>query len=214
MSIKSLTINCVESIYTQEYIANTFWKQQIARISSVTLIPFTKNGEKYNIAYINVDQWCDSENAYNFIRYLNNPFKETRLVHHEDNWWPVEINTHNNGSIDVDKYTVHFTSDYFQRSTNQYNLWEDCLEKIRNNIDVVQQRKLTTTPTTVSTIIRGLVDNKELNRRKLVKYLTENDEDDEDIDYHKQQDIWEKEWMRNVTVRDKKTSVINNSIIV
>lgn len=115
MSIKSLMIPCVESQYTQEYIANVFWRQYIAKVSSITLIPYIKNSEIYSIAYIAIDEWCDSEAAYNFIKRLNNPNMESRLVHHEDNWWPIQLNTHNNGNIAVGCYTLAFDSTYFKR---------------------------------------------------------------------------------------------------
>lgn len=115
MSVKSVMINCVESQYTQEYIANVFWRQHIAKVSSITLIPYLKNGEIYSIAYIAIDQWCDSEAAYNFIQRLKDPSREARIVHYDDEWWPVEINTHNNGDIYVGAYTLAFMSDYFVR---------------------------------------------------------------------------------------------------
>jgi len=115
MSIKSVMINCVESQYTQEYIANVFWRQHIARVSSITLMPYLKNDEIYNLAYINIDQWCDSEAAYNFIQRLKDSSREVRIVHQDDDWWPVQINTHNNGAICVGAYTLAFPSSYFER---------------------------------------------------------------------------------------------------
>jgi hypothetical protein len=115
MSIKSVIIYCVESQYTQEYIANVFWRQHIAKVSSITLIPYLKNGSIYNIAYITIDEWCDRESAYNLIQRLNDPSKEARIIHYEDKWWPVEINTHNNGDIYLGAYTVSFASDYFMK---------------------------------------------------------------------------------------------------
>ena len=115
MSINSLMIPCVESQYTQEYIANVFWRQHIAKVSSITLIPYLKNGEIYNIAYITIYNWCDSEAAYNFIHRVQNPYKEARIVHHDDNWWPIQLNTHNNGDIKVGTYTVDFDSSYFKK---------------------------------------------------------------------------------------------------
>lgn len=115
MSIKSLMIPCVESQYTQVYIANVLWSQHIAKASSITLIPYIKNSEIYSIAYIAIAEWCDTEAAYNFIQRLKNPAREARLVHYSDNWWPIELNTHNDGNINVGSYTVGFSSDYFQR---------------------------------------------------------------------------------------------------
>jgi hypothetical protein len=102
----------VEYEYTHEYIANAFWKQRIAKVSSVTLIPYIKGEWVYYIAYINIECWCDSENAYNFIKKLNDPHKETRLVHHEDNWWSVEqtVNT-----FAIRDATVSFEPSYYER---------------------------------------------------------------------------------------------------
>lgn len=114
MSIKSLMIKEVESQYTQEYIAKTFWNQNVAKVSKVTLIPYIKNSKKYSIAYININEWFDSEAAYNFIQRLNDSTKEARLVYMDDNWWPVEINTHNNGNINVGIFTVNFDTVYWK----------------------------------------------------------------------------------------------------
>ena len=116
MSNKSLMINCIESQYTQPYIANVFWGQAIAKVSSITLIPYIKNAEIYNIAYINIDEWCETEAAYNFIKRLKSVEKEARLVYDEDNWWPVQLNTHNNGELSVGDYTVSFESDYWVKN--------------------------------------------------------------------------------------------------
>ena len=106
-------ISCVNCHYTQEYIANVFWRQHIAKVSSITLIPYLKNGKVFNIAYITIGQW--SELSYNFIQRLKNPNKETRFVYNDDNWWPIKINTHNNGNIIVGNYTVEFNEDYFNQ---------------------------------------------------------------------------------------------------
>ena len=111
-TIQSLIIPCVDYSYTQEYVANAFWKQRIARVSSVTLIPYIRGEWIYYIAYINVDRWCDSENAYNFISNLNNPSKETRLVHYEDNWWSVEKSVNTFALKDA---TVLFEPSYYER---------------------------------------------------------------------------------------------------
>lgn len=109
-------INCIEIQYTQEYIANVFWRQDIAKVSSITLIPYIKNSEMYSIAYINIDEWCETEAAYNFIKRLKSVEKEARLVYHEDSWWPIQINTHNNGELSVGDYTVSFESDYWVKN--------------------------------------------------------------------------------------------------
>lgn len=110
MSIHNLMIQYVEGQYNHEYIANVFWVQNLAKVHSITLVPYLKNSEIYNIAYITIEQWCDSEAAYNFIQRLKKPEKEARIVYHEDYWWLVELNTHNDGKMFLGAYTVVFNS--------------------------------------------------------------------------------------------------------
>lgn len=115
MPIFSLMINYIESQYTAEYIANVFWYQNIAQVSSITLIPNLKNTEIFNTAYITIAYWCDSEVAYNFIQRLKDQEKEARIVHNDDDWWPVEINTHNDGLMDVGPFTTKFPASYYEK---------------------------------------------------------------------------------------------------
>ena len=121
MSINNLMILCVEGEYSQEYIANVFWNRNIAQVSDITLIPYLKNNDVYNIAYVTISSWCDSEVAYNFIQRLKQPSKETRLVHYDDLWWSVQINTHNNGNINAGTYTVTFMPEYFVKFTDDHD---------------------------------------------------------------------------------------------
>jgi len=121
MNIKNLMINCVESQYTAEYIANVFWRLNLAKVSSITLIPLLKKGEVFNIAYIYIDNWFDSEVAYNFIYNLKYSIREPRLVHYVDEWWPVQFNTHNEGNINVGIYTTKFDSSYFEKPEPEQN---------------------------------------------------------------------------------------------
>ena len=113
LSINNLIINCVELQYSHHYIADVFWYKNIAQVSKVTLIPYLKNGTVFNIVYITIGQWFAL--SHNFIQRLKNPDKETRFVYNDDNWWPIKINTHNNGDIVVGNYTVEFNEDYFNQ---------------------------------------------------------------------------------------------------
>jgi len=103
MTVKHLMIVEVESQYTQPYIANVFWEQEIGKVSSITLIPYIKNSKVYNIAYVNIAEWRDTEAALLFIQCLMNPERKARIGP-----WEVEMNTHNNGEIRVGTYTVVF----------------------------------------------------------------------------------------------------------
>lgn len=127
MTTNNLMIMTVDCQYTSEYMANVFWKNKIAKVRSITLIPYWKNTQYYYIAYITIAEWCDTETAYNFISRLNDPNKEARIVHHDDEWWSVQINIHNNGKLNVGSYTRHFDSAYFER-----NFDFDCYEKMKS----------------------------------------------------------------------------------
>jgi hypothetical protein len=114
MSIKTFIIKCVDFEYSEEYIANTLWEQRIAQVRSISLHPYTntRNRSITNLAYVHISYWCDSENAYNFIQHLKDPCKEARIVHHVDEWWPVEMplcKPHNQ------RCAVTFDSTYFKR---------------------------------------------------------------------------------------------------
>lgn len=133
MSINNLIINSVESKYTFEYIANAFWNQRIAKVSKITLIPYLKNNEIYSIAYIMIDEWCDSEMAYNFIQKLKHKFNEARIVYYEEYWWSVKINTHNDGYIYIGPYTMSFQSSYFEKELEHLDKNEENEEEFEED---------------------------------------------------------------------------------
>ena len=116
MSIKSLMIANVDSQHTAENIANVFLNQNIAHVSSITLIPYLKETKILQMAYIDIEYWCDSEVAYNFLQRLKVPEGEARLVYADDDWWPVQINTHNNGQLLVGVYTTTFSYSYIEKN--------------------------------------------------------------------------------------------------
>lgn len=90
MSITNLFIPCIETKYSAEYIANTLWNQKLAQVSSIVLVPIVISDFTYQKAYIKIARWYDSEIAYNFINRLNKQSIETRIVHQDDDWWPIE----------------------------------------------------------------------------------------------------------------------------
>ena len=93
-TIKSLCIDCINSVYTAEYIMKQFYSNQIASINRITLLPIRMTSGVSNKAYIDIAYWHDSETAYNFIKGLKTPQVENRFVHDNINrlWWRVTIN--------------------------------------------------------------------------------------------------------------------------
>jgi hypothetical protein len=93
-SIKSICIDCIDSVYSADYIMQAFYNTAIASINRVTLIPIKMSSGVCNKAYISIAYWHDSETAYNFIKCLKIPNAENRFVHDNINglWWTVKIN--------------------------------------------------------------------------------------------------------------------------
>lgn len=90
--IKSLFISCIETSYDAEYIMNTFCMNDIATVSKIILVPYTKKTGNFLRAYIDISHWHETEAAYNFIQSLHKTYEETRFLHSMSDWWVVEIN--------------------------------------------------------------------------------------------------------------------------
>ena len=120
MSINSLMISNAEGVKNSEYIANAFWSQNIAQVSSIVLLPYLKNNKLCQMAYIEISSWCDSEVAYNFIRRLKVLEGEARLNHNlNEDWWAVQINTHYDGQPFIDASTVTFSQRSFVKAVEE-----------------------------------------------------------------------------------------------
>ena len=113
-------ISNAEGVKNSEYIANAFWNQNIAQVSSIVLLPYLKNNKLCQMAYIEIASWCDSEVAYNFIRRLKVLEGEARLNHNlNEDWWAVQINTHYNGQPFTDVSTVTFSQKSFVKTVDE-----------------------------------------------------------------------------------------------
>lgn len=132
MSINSLMIINIDSQYNSEYIANVFWNQNLAQVSSITLIPQILGSKFVNNAYIDIKTWCDTEAAYNFIESLK--INHAILFHNNEGFWIPQINTHNSGNLFVGSYTTYFNNNFFitkeeeEIIDNDYDWSEDLAE--------------------------------------------------------------------------------------
>jgi hypothetical protein len=88
--ITSIYLPYIQKNINAEFIAHIFERNDIAQVSRIA-IEFNKKTKK-SCAYIAIDSWRDTENAYNFIARLKNPNKEARIVYKDDDWWVAEIN--------------------------------------------------------------------------------------------------------------------------
>lgn len=92
--ISSIYIPHVENYITADYIADVLNKSKIATVKRIALQPYKKNKSErlYQKAFVDIHEWHDTENAYNFIQKLQKTSMETRLIHATDRWWIVKIN--------------------------------------------------------------------------------------------------------------------------
>ena len=121
-------IRGLENQYNAEYIANYFWKNEIAKVSSVTILPYILDGIISNIAYIEIDNYCESESAAEFIRNITGvvPYMVAHAEPEEENIWILEHNTHNDGVLCVGNFTTMFSQDFFEvKDKNSKKSYED-----------------------------------------------------------------------------------------
>ena len=104
--IKSLFISCIEPSHNADYIMQSFCINDIATVSKIILVPFTKKTGNFVRAYIDISYWHETEAAYDFIQSLHNINQETRFLYYERNWWAVEINKNLLISTKCKKYTT------------------------------------------------------------------------------------------------------------
>jgi len=119
MSIHSLMINCLDSQYDQEYIANVLWNRGIAHVSSITIVPYLNDNKVCSMVYIDIGEWCATEAAFNFIQSLKESPEGVRIPTNKEDFWIVQINTHNDGGIRVGDYTCIFNPAYFEEEDEE-----------------------------------------------------------------------------------------------
>ena len=100
MSSMILMINNIDAEVSAKHIGNMFWKQNIAQVSCITLLPIIGRNRQ---AIIEIRHWRDSEVARNFIQKLGMPESEARI---DDNWLSVHATTLENLHSNDPRYTT------------------------------------------------------------------------------------------------------------
>jgi hypothetical protein len=116
MFAKRIMIRDLESQYNAEYIANVFWSKCIARVSSITLIPYIIDDKITNTAYVEIDSFCETEEGRNCAKALTlcDGMMFGHAVPEEENIWVFEPNTHYQGELCVGSFTTKFAADFFE----------------------------------------------------------------------------------------------------
>jgi len=117
-------IHQVKTHYTAHHIAFTLITKEICHLSSITLIPQIDhdNGEIFNIAYIDVATYCDTEAAYDFIHSIKHGVFILPHDNDNDNPWTFQINIHNSGGLCVGDFTTKFHLHNNNTNTNSSEL--------------------------------------------------------------------------------------------
>lgn len=124
--------------YIGHYIVDKFSKNNIANIDKIIIEPYKlshikSNKHKFCSAYLRIQSWHDTENAYNFIKRLQNENKETRFIHNMDDWWTVRINKYQHKLNTTPKNAKIY---YHMNVVNDINI--DILEEWnKNNISKI-----------------------------------------------------------------------------
>ena len=141
--ISSIIISGIAEGYTAEYIANVLWKQGLAQISRITMLPYLEHDTNTMCftAYADIQQWADTEAAFNFIKRLDKTFV-ARIVYHDDDAWHVRLNTHYNANDNVHlfAYSTNFNHQYYLQplekgEENTLPVGENIIEDEDCNID-------------------------------------------------------------------------------
>ena len=78
----------------KERIANAFESNQLGLVKKIDLVShIDKQGKKYNSAFIHFSHWYMSDSAMRFLKRVEDPSKEARLVYDDPWFWIVLPNT-------------------------------------------------------------------------------------------------------------------------
>jgi hypothetical protein len=111
--IKYIIIRLVRSNYYACDIVRYFYNNNIAEISSVTLLPAIhlsrEASREFNVCYITIKSWLSSSKA---MLFSLNYKKEGHIIEMpERDIWNVIINNEGNGRMNLDYYTLYYNEE-------------------------------------------------------------------------------------------------------
>jgi hypothetical protein len=135
--MSSLIINN-SGLFTHQGIQELFYKNNIADVSEVTILPEFVQGQLINRAYIQVEAWHESEAAFNFIKEMQS--KRGAIISSSEeeyenfcivktNKTKTTTNQKQNQQKSQSKYTRHFQSISKQIMEAQIQEYEAELEQ-------------------------------------------------------------------------------------
>ena len=131
--------------YTHQGIQELFYKNNIADVNEVTILPEFVEGQLINRAYVQVEEWHDSEAAFNFIKEMQS--KRGAIISDEDNdnYCIVKKNIKQKNNqqktttTNQSKYTKYFQSITKQNLDAQILEYEAELEQVLQQMHLAHQ---------------------------------------------------------------------------
>ena len=110
-SSKNLLVKYVRNHYSADYIADAFYKANIAVVSKITVVEdiITKG---FNLAYVQIDMWICSDIGCKILSELLSLSSGFVFNHNgiESDKWSVILNNHNDGSFYIQGLTRTFNN--------------------------------------------------------------------------------------------------------
>jgi len=85
-----LIIDGIEQDISFEYIATVLINHDIAMVKHINFMPYFSKKLIYIRAYVELWDWCESENAKDFIDSLSGSNIKTQFQHHENEYWTIK----------------------------------------------------------------------------------------------------------------------------
>jgi hypothetical protein len=137
--IQSIFIPYIREYWSSELIATFLYDSGIASTSRMEVFTSNEYGFEFKCALIEIDQWLDTENAYEFICSLN--YNGSTVLDISDEFWIVYKEAKMEHMIDLlvgDPSVTCFTSRDFEQweslAMEEYELLED-----NNNMDEIDK---------------------------------------------------------------------------
>ncbi len=120
MATKVFAIKNIASDITPEFIANVFYKHNLARISSVVIGCDSKHSR---MAVIYVDRFVETEAAYNFVQRLKKPEVRCKVIYKDDLAWTI-VRYYDNPDAELMRvdYHCHFDIDYYEKPVTNFKM--------------------------------------------------------------------------------------------
>jgi hypothetical protein len=106
-------------------IALIFENLGLFKTKKICVFPEFSGKSRFYRAYVEVEEWCDREMAYNLIKRIKNPRQEARVVYDDDDWWAVEETETEDLKYTQSQAFEQWTTNYYEEVVRQAQSQEE-----------------------------------------------------------------------------------------